>query len=154
MWENAPGSPSLRVWLQLVAICTAIPLALTRRLRPLGVTPFDLAILRVLHATTKPMTVGQLVSAVDQVPSSLGTALDQLEQRGWVQRVRDLPDRRTTRVGLTAAGQAKLAEALPIMAATIAHVFGRLTDEDLATLRRLLERVGPDAGAVPAGTHG
>ena len=80
MWENAPGSPSLRVWLQLVAIGTAIPRALTRRLRPLEVTPFDLAILRVLHTVTRPLTISQLARALDQAPQSVGAALDQLER--------------------------------------------------------------------------
>ena len=101
-------SPSLRIWLQLMAITAAVPSALTRRLRPLGITPSQLTILRVLHATARPMTVGQLARAVDQLPTSTSTVLSQLEQQGWVQRARDPPDRRAIRVELTAAGQAKL----------------------------------------------
>ena len=95
------------------------------------------------------MTLGQLARALDQQPQSVGGVVDQLERQGWAQRVRDLPDRRAIRVELTAAGRAKLAEALPIMAATFADVFGRLTDADLVTLRHLLERVGLDTADVP-----
>ena len=152
VWTEGAMSPSLRVWLQLVAITAALPLALTRRLRPLGLTPSELAILRVVAGSTRPMTISQLARAIDLELPSTGAALDQLEQQGWAQRVRDLPDRRAVRVELTAAGRTKLAEALSVMAATFADVFGHLTDADLAALRRLLERVEPDAGAVPAGT--
>ena len=151
MMEDGPLSPRLSVWQLMTAITAAVPLVLTRRLRPLGLTSSQFTLLRVAAASTRPMTLGQLARALDQQPPATGETLDQLERQDWAQRVRDLPDRRAIRVELTAAGRAKLVEALSIEAGVIAAVFGRLTDADLATLRRLLERVGPDAADVPAG---
>ena len=72
--------------------------------------------------------------------------MDELEQRGWVRRQRDLPDRRAVRLELTEAGAAKAAAARPELEEALAHCFAGLGADEVRELVALLARLG--AGAL------
>src|SRR3712207_2732295 len=93
----------------------------------LGLTPPQFNTLRALHVSGGSITITQFAHALAYVTQSMTTMLDRMEQREWVRRLRDLPDRCSIRVEFTTAGQAKLAEALAVEAVIITQAFGRLT---------------------------
>ena len=70
-----------------------------------------------------------------------------MEQRGWVRRYRDLPDRRAVRLELTEAGAAKATDAQRCLDAALAHCFGGLAADEVRVLVALLARL---AAGVPA----
>ena len=143
--DRSETTPAARTWRQLRAAHDALTITLEHGLAPLGITPLQLSILRALHTSPGPLTIGQLGRALALTQQAMTLMMDRVEQRGWVRRVRDLPDRRTIRVELTAAGQAKLVETLPVEAAIIEAMFGRLTPAEVTTLTGLLERLVPSA---------
>src|ERR671932_226977 len=75
----------------------------------LGVNRTDLRCLGVLRSpgalTARPPGQASPLS-----PAATTTAVDRLERAGYVQRLRDQPDRRSVRVALTAQAQTRLGE--------------------------------------------
>ena len=67
--------------------------------------------------------------------------LDGLERGGLVSRVRDPANRRAVRVELTEAGHGKHAELLQAVIAFNRQLGSGLTEDDIASLRTLLERL-------------
>jgi MarR family transcriptional regulator, lower aerobic nicotinate degradation pathway regulator len=86
-------------------------------------------------------------------PSDLNAVLNDLEQRGLVERVRDAQDRRRKVVGLTDAGEGALAELGARVDAAQDTLLGALTDSERHQLVSLLTRLhdhNRGRGTVPA----
>jgi DNA-binding MarR family transcriptional regulator len=66
--------------------------------------------------------------------------LNELEDRGYVERRRDPQDRRRHRVQMTAEGQAALERTAPARQAIEEEILGALSPEERATLANLLSR--------------
>jgi DNA-binding MarR family transcriptional regulator len=121
---------------------------LAAELRPLGVTPSQGEVLRVLR-DHGPLTLsalgGLLVCETGNSPSRL---VDRLVAQGLVQRDTDPADRRYLTLSLTAEGR-KLSQRI-VAAENVLHkaiddlVAGQAVDQTIATLRVLAE-------AFPAG---
>ncbi|MCP5368809.1 MAG: MarR family transcriptional regulator [Hyphomicrobiales bacterium] len=78
-------------------------------LAPLGVTPTQYAVLRVLYEQEAP--TGAEVSATLRMDSATLTGvLDRLDQAGLLERRPDPGDRRVNRLYLTRAGRARMPE--------------------------------------------
>ncbi len=67
--------------------------------------------------------------------------VDDLEQRGLVQRAPDPEDRRAHAVTITSEGLRLLQQARPLLEAAENHFLRRLSPEERVTLRALLERL-------------
>jgi DNA-binding MarR family transcriptional regulator len=114
-----------------------------RALLPLGVSPPQAFALAAIKLTPEPMTPGRLAGLLAQETQSLTGLVDRMEAQGWVQRMRDLPDRRTIRLALTPAGEAKLNEVMPLNARAAEEVFAGLTPARLADLSLILDAMRP-----------
>ncbi|TCN39302.1 DNA-binding MarR family transcriptional regulator [Kribbella orskensis] len=121
---------------------------LAAELRPLGVTPSQAEVLRVLR-DHGPLTLnalgGLLVCETGNSPSRL---VDRLVAQGLVQRDTDPDDRRYLALSLTTEGKAlskRIVAAEEVLHDSIEQlVAGQPVDETITTLRAL-------AGAFPAG---
>lgn len=80
--------------------------------------------------------------------SSITYVIDRLEEKGLVQRVADIKDRRVTFAELTKEGYSKMEDIFPKHAQTIEKVFKNLSDSDLNKLRTLLKEVGYEAAKL------
>ncbi|WP_080146331.1 MarR family winged helix-turn-helix transcriptional regulator [Marinilactibacillus piezotolerans] len=77
--------------------------------------------------------------------SSITYVIDRLEEKGLVQRVADVKDRRVTFAELTEKGHEQMQDIFPKHAETIEKLFKNLSDSDLSKLRTLLKEVGYEA---------
>lgn len=136
-------SPQMVAWTLLYQTYTAIFKTIERALLPLGISPPQAFALAAIRYSAEPMTPGRLAGLLAQETQSLTGLVDRMEAQGWVARMRDLPDRRTIRLALTAAGEAKLEEIMPFNARAAAEVFGGLAPGRLAELSSLLEEMRP-----------
>lgn len=84
------------------------------------------------------LTAGELATAVGLSPGALTTALDRLEQRGFVRRTRDPEDRRRVMVELTEEANRAAWEAYGPLGQMGAPMIEEMSDSDLATLIRFL----------------
>lgn len=108
------------------------------RLAPIGIDASDYAILSILD-TDGPGSQHELAELLGKAPGLLVAALDDLEARKLVERVRDPADRRRSRVALTKAGKRALARADKVGDELLSELFPSLDGAELEELARLLE---------------
>jgi DNA-binding MarR family transcriptional regulator len=116
-------------------------------LDPSGLRPRHLVALNVLrdHGAT---TQGALGEALRLDPSNLVGLLNELEQRGLLERRRDPGDRRRHIVELSAAGRQALLRAERALVSVQDDVLGALDEDERAALHALLLRAA--GGQFPA----
>jgi DNA-binding MarR family transcriptional regulator len=83
-------------------------------------------------------------------PHSITDIVDALERLGLAERRPDATDRRAKLVAITDAGQACLDVATGIRERLLTQIFGALSEDDRATLLRLLDSLDQAAQQVPA----
>jgi DNA-binding MarR family transcriptional regulator len=121
------------------------------RLSPLGYTPPDAGVLRLL-ARSPGISQQELARRLDMYASRLVALIDALEQRGLVAREPHATDRRLNTLQLTDEGRRALSE---IGQAARAHddmVCKALDAEERAELGRLLKKVADGLG-LAEGVH-
>ncbi len=128
-------------WARLFAAHEAVFKTLDRALLPLGITAPQAMALTVIAESRGPVTPTRIAEALALETQSVTGLVDRMEARGWVQRVRDLGDRRSLRVALTPAGEAKLTETAAPMATALDESIGNLSVNEAATLATLLARL-------------
>jgi DNA-binding MarR family transcriptional regulator len=94
----------------------------------------------VRRLARRPMSMGELAAALDIDKPNATVVVDDLEAQGIVTRRPHPSDRRAKLVEVTPKGRA-LAEKADAILATPPAGLQALADEDLAELRRILERV-------------
>jgi DNA-binding MarR family transcriptional regulator len=106
--------------------------------------------LAVIEGADGPLTPSE-VSARLVVPSATMTAtLDTLERRGWVERRTNPDDRRSILVSVTEEGRAASDRLLAGIRVIERETMGGLTQRELATLLRLLDKILARAAEVAA----
>jgi DNA-binding MarR family transcriptional regulator len=104
--------------------------------KQLGVNRTDLRTLDVLY--DGPTTPSALAAATGVSPAAMTAALDRLEGRGYVRRVRDTADRRRILVEVTEEMRRAAGQLYGPIAAEGAEFVSRYTDEELALLGEFL----------------
>jgi DNA-binding MarR family transcriptional regulator len=102
--------------------------------------PRHLIALRLLHERG-PMPQHGLGAALSLDPSNVVGLLNELEERGLVERRRDPADRRRHIVSLSAGGEQELARTYSRLGLVEDDLFSALSADERATLHALLERV-------------
>ena len=143
--DDEAGSPQTLVWGLLYQTFTAVFKETERALAAAGISGPQAFALDCLRYGTSPMIPARLAGYMGQESQSLTGLLDRMEAQGWIRRVRDLPDRRSLRIELTAAGEAKLAVAHQLGRPAMAQAFADLTPDELLVLGNLLDRVRTSA---------
>ena len=103
-------------------------------LRPVGLTNGQFSLMMGLNRPT-PARMRDLVALLAMDRTSLTAMLKPLERRGLIANAVDAHDRRNRFLTLTPAGEATLAEAVPIWRATHALIDATCADQDGEGLR-------------------
>jgi DNA-binding MarR family transcriptional regulator len=103
----------------------------------LGVNRTDLRAIDVL-SEGGPRSAGELAARVGLSPAAMTTALDRLEKKGHVRRVRDGADRRKVLVEITEEATRKAWEAIGPIVADGAGILEPFTTPELATIVEFL----------------
>ena len=110
-----------------------------------GVTTAQYNVLRILRGHhPEPMTCSQVGSRLLHRTPDVTRLLARLEKAGLLTRTRATTDRRAVEVAITEAGLVLLSELDGPARGEIAAVTRHLTDDELATLSSLLERLRAD----------
>lgn len=118
-------------------------------LKPAGLTNTQFSLLNGLNGP--PKTPGAIAALLGADRTTITAALKPLVQQGLAEIGRDPADRRMRRIGLTAAGHARLAAALPLWVEAHAALETELDRSRLAEMRHdltalaALRRRAPDA---------
>ncbi len=101
----------------------------------------------VMGALARPLerargtTVKDLIEFLMVSRQNITPLLDRLEERGWVERVKDEDDGRSRRVRLTAVGDDVWARMQVPIETFYRHALARFTSDEQLTLYRLLDRL-------------
>jgi DNA-binding MarR family transcriptional regulator len=121
---------------------------LATELRPFGIGIGQWAVLLHLWGTDG-MTQAQLARRVAIEQPTMVRTIDRMERDGLVTRTADPSDRRATRIMLTERGRRLRDELVPLAANVNAAATEGWTDNEVATLRRLLVKLlAAEAGTL------
>jgi DNA-binding MarR family transcriptional regulator len=109
-------------------------------LAPLGLRPKQFVLMNVVALADGP-SQGEIGAAMGIDPSGLIATIDDLEERGWLERRRDPDDRRRNVVVLTAAGSAKLGEGRSAAFQRAQELTAPLSAKERRALRDLLAKI-------------
>ncbi|WP_338675074.1 MarR family transcriptional regulator [Streptomyces sp. SCSIO 30461] len=114
-----------------------------RHLEPVGVTPAQSRLLRVLAHYDGAPRMADLADRLEVVPRAVTTLVDGLEANGRVRRVQDPANRRVVRVELTDLGLATLRELRGARRAAAEDILAPLNAEQREALGGLLSALVP-----------
>jgi DNA-binding MarR family transcriptional regulator len=129
----------------LVQLGTYVARQFAERLAPLGVEPRHVGMLTRLAANEgkSQQAIGELVGVN---PTQMVFLVDELEDRGFVERRRNPADRRSYGLFLTDAGRDMLARLRGVASAHQAELGGPLTPAEQEQLTSLLQRLAAGQG--------
>ena len=145
---SSPGgegvSPQRRAWRALYKSYWALIPLMDRDLRDevgIDLTTSN-ALLHTHLAGPDGLRMNELAHNATLSTSGLTSLVDRLEERGWMERVRDPDDRRAIRVVLTDEGREFARVAATVHVASIEqHFSSRVSDDDARAVARVLEAV-------------
>jgi DNA-binding MarR family transcriptional regulator len=97
--------------------------------------------LLALVARLAPCRPSDIATHMGYAPRTVTTALDALEENGWIERTAHPTDRRAQLVVITTAGKAKLDDVQGPKRQAVEQLFGVLSVEEQTQLRELMDRV-------------
>jgi len=121
------------------------------RIAALGISPPHAGILRLIAATPS-CNQQALAKRLGVVPSRMVMLIDELAEKGFVQRKRSLRDRRHSELALTKAGVQLLEKLGKIAAEHEADLCASLTAAERDTLAALCRKIVHQQGLTP-GVH-
>lgn len=142
-------------WRRLAAVLLKLPVELDRQLQQdADMTHFEYWVIAMLsEAPERRLQLKELAQRINSSASRLSHVMRRLEERGWVRRETNRDDARANDAILTGEGLDKVVATAPGHVETVQHfVFERLTDDDVADLARVCDRMleqlecGPQAG--------
>ncbi len=138
-------SPAQEAILNVIATESWLSGRMTTAFAAHGVTTAQYNVLRILRGHhPEPMTCSQVGSRLLDRTPDVTRLLARLEKAGLLTRTRATTDRRAVEVAITDAGLAVLSALDRPARDEIADVTRHLTDDELATLSLLLERLRTD----------
>ena len=120
-------------------------------LQPFGINPGHMALLRYVEHT-EGQSQQALAGALELQPSRMVAFVDELEERGLVERRRNPADRRAHALHLTAEGRKLLADVKEVADDYERQLCRDLTEKERDQLLVLLRKVAAGQG-MPIGVH-
>ncbi len=134
-------NPLLRTWLLLHQTSNLVVKAEDAVFAKDQLTSQQHAVLLAMKYIEGPVTPSVIAHWLDRNTNTITTLVDRIEKQGLVKRVRDLRDRRSVRLEMTAKGKEAIDRATVTGWQLVEDILGGLSEDDLRTLINLLEIV-------------
>ena len=143
--ERPFETPELLAFDLLLRTASELDQQVGQLLRPAGVTPAQFNVLRILRAAgSSGLACSDISEQLVRHDPDVTRLLDRLEEKGWVQRSRDMNDRRVVTARITREGLSVLDTLGESIEALHASQFDPLTQPELRQLVALLNRIQPE----------
>ncbi|HEX3335272.1 MAG TPA: MarR family winged helix-turn-helix transcriptional regulator [Jatrophihabitans sp.] len=149
--SHSPAGPPRGAAFLLTQLGTHAAMRFADRVAEHQLTPPQVGVLGLLSGRPG-ISQQELADVLGMLPSRVVALVDELEDAGYVQRVRDDADRRRNALQLTDAGRRTLALVGRLGRAHEQDICAALTDEEHETLVVLLGRMADQQGLTP-GVH-
>jgi len=137
MTTSGADDLAVRVWFRFIRLEGRLQLAVSERLREVGLSVPQCDVLTTL-TEAEGVSQQDLAKRLYVTKGNISGLLDRLEGAGLVERRSTAADRRQYEIHLTPTGRAAAEKAICIQHALIAATLGRLPAADLATFENLL----------------
>jgi DNA-binding MarR family transcriptional regulator len=146
--QAIPNHLGVAAWQALIRAHATLMRQLTTDLvEAIGLTLGDFDVLAQLWQAGGELRISELAAQSYSSRSGMTRRIDRLAEEGLVTRANTDTDGRGVVVALTEAGVARVAEAVPVHLRRVSELFvERLSDGELATLAKALEKVSVDCG--------
>jgi len=143
-----PNQHGVAAWQALIRAHATLMRQLTTDLvEAIGLTLGDFDVLAQLGHAGGELRMSELAAQAYSSRSGMTRRIDRLVDEGLVTRAATDTDGRGVVVALTAAGVARVVEAAPVHLHRVSELFvEKLSDDELATLAKALEKVSVDCG--------
>jgi DNA-binding MarR family transcriptional regulator len=146
--QKGEGKPTSGAAFLLAQVGAHAARLFAERIAALGLTPAHAGIFRILSATPG-MTQKELAAALGTLPNRIVGLVDELQDKGLIERKVQAQDRRRHALEITEAGR-KMNEALGVTARSHeAALLEALSEDERAQLASLLQRVADQQGLIP-----
>jgi len=136
------SSPSDEDFAQLAELLVRTSRRLRRssmaELGPMGLTPAQVRVIRHIVAVGRPVRMADIAAALEVVPRTATSVVDDLEAANLVARATDPRDRRSVLVSLTDEGALLLDRIAQARRRTAESIFSALSPKERGELTRLL----------------
>ncbi len=136
------------LWCNLDSALRSVDALFRQTAHNLGLSVLEMYALRALYARDG-LHASDLARAVGRAATSFTPILDKLQDKGLVERERDLSDRRAIRIYLTSAGWAQRDAVMAAFCDLDAGIAQHFLVEDMAAFRRVLsglQRLNTESG--------
>ncbi|MFE7425630.1 MULTISPECIES: MarR family winged helix-turn-helix transcriptional regulator [unclassified Streptomyces] len=123
---------------QLLRVTRRLQRIQSRQLEPIGITPAQFRLLRIVAHYDGPPRMADLAQRLDVVPRAVTSLVDGLEASGRVRRAPDPDNRRVIRIEITEEGLATLRSLRDARRAAAEEILAPLTTDQREVLGGLL----------------
>ncbi|MFI6726047.1 MarR family transcriptional regulator [Streptomyces sp. R-74717] len=123
---------------QLLRVTRRLQRIQSRQLEPIGITPAQFRLLRIVAHYDGPPRMADLAQRLDVVPRAVTSLVDGLEASGRVRRAPDPDSRRVVRIEITEEGLATLRSLRDARRAAAEEILAPLTADQREVLGGLL----------------
>jgi MarR family 2-MHQ and catechol resistance regulon transcriptional repressor len=152
--ETPGDTRGMAEWISIYRTYNAIFKLTELSLLPHGLSLPQLHLLGVLRDGGGILTTGEIGREMVKASQTITGLVDRLEVQGFVERQFDRRDRRKTWIRLTAKGQRKWEEAMPVANQVAEELFSILTDKELRDLQAKTDKLRSVAMEKLAGALG
>jgi MarR family transcriptional regulator, 2-MHQ and catechol-resistance regulon repressor len=142
--EDMPKTTGVHLWLSLIKANQAIEKRAENGIAKTGLTFTDFRILEIL-AHKGPVPVNTIGARTNLTSGAATTAIDRLQDRGFVERVEHPDDKRSRIVHLTGPGQKVIEKAFSKHAKVMEKAAAGLSSKERSELAGLLKKLSASA---------
>jgi DNA-binding MarR family transcriptional regulator len=128
---------AMRVWFRLIRLEARMQVAITARLREIGLSAPQCDVLTTL-TEAEGVSQQELAKRLYVTKGNISGLLDRLETMGLVERRSTATDRRQYEIYLTPPGRGAAEKAILLQRAFVGETLGQMTGKDLIVLEELL----------------
>jgi len=143
--------PQQEAMLNILRTSDQLQIRFSRLFRNFGLTPQQYNVLRILRGEARALPILEIAARMITVVPGITGLIDRLENASLVERKRCDQDRRVIYVAIAPRALEILAEIDEPLIQLHKEVLGHLSDEELTTLSRLLEKARSEVGAEASG---
>jgi DNA-binding MarR family transcriptional regulator len=136
-----------QTWLAVVRAYNLCDATMTARLAAIGLRVGEHEVLATL-ATVPGITQQALAGRCFVAKSGVSMLVKQMEAKGWVRREAHADDGRAWRLALTTKGETLAAKTLKIQSEVVGAMAAGSSDDELATVTRVMQRVSAQLEAL------
>jgi MarR family transcriptional regulator, 2-MHQ and catechol-resistance regulon repressor len=107
-------------------------------------------LVRLARSEQEQLTMSALADQIALTTGGVTRLIDRMEAAGFIERRPSPTDRRVSYAGLTGAGRDALTQAAAVHTRNLREVFSDFSDQDVAALDALLDRLRLTASRLPA----